>query len=355
MSKRDLYDILAVSKDATETDIKKAYKKQALKYHPDRSKEPNATEMFKQVAEAYEILSDPEKRQIYDQYGEAALKGGIPQSQDGSVPFHFRAQGFQDPFEIFQQFFGENMPEGVHVQRHSRGPRGTTVHTTSGSGWEPTGSHGFSTFNAGPRSIFDMMGDMGMGGMDDFFSSDTSVFTHRDKRRHRQQQPTDHTPDTLPPHTPVRLINLPSHSRMNNMTGRVVRFLPAQQRYTVQIDHSDEQFSIRPVNLQLLDVAVCIDGLASEPSLNGKSGTVVGFNEDSGRYCVSVDSKIVALKPQNVLIPEGCLVRVEGLASAAQHNGKIGLVAALHPTTGRYEIRFDDGSGIFVKPDNIRL
>lgn len=67
---KDYYCILGIEKGATDEDIKKAYRKQALKFHPDKNKSPQAEEKFKEVAEAYEVLSDPKKREIYDQFGE---------------------------------------------------------------------------------------------------------------------------------------------------------------------------------------------------------------------------------------------------------------------------------------------
>jgi DnaJ family protein B protein 4 len=77
---RDYYQILGISKDADEETIKKAYKTQALKWHPDRNpnKKEEAEKKFKEVAEAYEVLSDSQKRKIYDQFGEEGLKGGMP-------------------------------------------------------------------------------------------------------------------------------------------------------------------------------------------------------------------------------------------------------------------------------------
>lgn len=67
---KDYYKTLGISKGSTEEDIKKAYRKQALKWHPDKNKSAAAEEKFKEIAEAYEVLSDPKKREIYDQYGE---------------------------------------------------------------------------------------------------------------------------------------------------------------------------------------------------------------------------------------------------------------------------------------------
>ena len=77
MSKRDYYDILGVDKNASQGDIKKAYRKQALKYHPDKNPDDKqAEEKFKDAAEAYEVLSHEEKRSRYDQFGHAGMKGG---------------------------------------------------------------------------------------------------------------------------------------------------------------------------------------------------------------------------------------------------------------------------------------
>lgn len=67
---KDYYKTLGISKGATDEDIKKAYRKQALKWHPDKNKSAAAEEKFKEIAEAYEVLSDPKKREVYDKYGE---------------------------------------------------------------------------------------------------------------------------------------------------------------------------------------------------------------------------------------------------------------------------------------------
>jgi len=74
-NKRDYYEVLGVSRNASSDEIKKAFRKLALKYHPDRNNSPEATEKFKEIGEAYEVLSDPEKRRIYDQFGHEGLKG----------------------------------------------------------------------------------------------------------------------------------------------------------------------------------------------------------------------------------------------------------------------------------------
>lgn len=72
---KDYYKTLGIQKGASDEDIKKAYRKLALKFHPDKNKAADAEEKFKEIAEAYEVLSDKKKRDVYDKYGEAGLKG----------------------------------------------------------------------------------------------------------------------------------------------------------------------------------------------------------------------------------------------------------------------------------------
>ena len=97
----DYYELLGVARDISAEDLKKAYRKQAMKYHPDRNPgDKAAEEMFKKVSRAYEVLSDPQKRALYDQHGSAAFEQGA-----GPGP---GAGGFQgvDPMDIFRQMFG---------------------------------------------------------------------------------------------------------------------------------------------------------------------------------------------------------------------------------------------------------
>ncbi len=118
MSKKDYYETLGINRDASEDEIKKAYRKMAMKYHPDRNPDnPKAEEHFKEAKEAYETLSDGQKRAAYDQYGHAAFEaggmgGGSPFGQGGG------GQGF-DFSDIFGDIFGGGQRGGQrsNVQR----------------------------------------------------------------------------------------------------------------------------------------------------------------------------------------------------------------------------------------------
>ncbi|CAN5173675.1 DnaJ C-terminal domain-containing protein [soil metagenome] len=134
---KNYYDLLGVSKTATQPEIKTAYRKLALQWHPDKNKASNASDKFKEISEAYGVLSDESKRQTYDQVGHDAYSrggasgfggGGGQSGQSGQYgPFSYSSNmgsqdfdfGGADPFDIFEQFFGFRNPNGRSQKRRS--------------------------------------------------------------------------------------------------------------------------------------------------------------------------------------------------------------------------------------------
>ncbi|MHB1698667.1 MAG: molecular chaperone DnaJ [Acidobacteriaceae bacterium] len=122
VSKQDYYEILGVSRDASDQELKSSYRKLAMQFHPDRNpNNPEAEEKFKAASEAYSVLTDPEKRAAYDRYGHAAFGGGMGGGGgfDGGGPF----AGAQDLGDVFGDLFGEmfNMGGGRKASRVQRG------------------------------------------------------------------------------------------------------------------------------------------------------------------------------------------------------------------------------------------
>ncbi|MGC6404107.1 MAG: molecular chaperone DnaJ [Candidatus Comchoanobacterales bacterium] len=118
MAQQDYYDLLGVSKSANKNEIKRAYKKLAMKYHPDKNKDnPEAEKKFKEIAQAYSILSDDQKRAQYDQFGHAGFEGGAG-----------GGQGFNDFADIFKDFFGGDFADafqgGGRRQQRTRAQNG---------------------------------------------------------------------------------------------------------------------------------------------------------------------------------------------------------------------------------------
>src|SRR5215510_1690072 len=128
MAKRDYYEVLGIEKTISAEEIKKVYRKLAIKYHPDRNPgDKAAEEKFKELGEAYEVLSDGQKRATYDQYGHAAFDR---RQRAGTY-----AGGFHDPFEIFREVFGSAGMGGSIFDEFFGGGRADPSQAQRGSDW----------------------------------------------------------------------------------------------------------------------------------------------------------------------------------------------------------------------------
>ncbi|XP_048247072.1 dnaJ homolog subfamily B member 6-like isoform X4 [Haliotis rufescens] len=146
-SKADYYQVLGIPRSATESDIKKAYRKLALKWHPDKNpdKKDEAEKKFKEISEAYEVLSDKQKREVYNLYGKDGLSNPSYTNEDfndfSHAGFHFT---FRSPEEVFRDFFGTDDPFGNFFGF----PGGSSVFSSSFFDSDPFASSGFSQFSS---------------------------------------------------------------------------------------------------------------------------------------------------------------------------------------------------------------
>lgn len=166
---KDYYRTLGLKKGATDKEVKKAFRKLALKYHPDKSSEPEAADKFREIAEAYEVLRDPDRRRQYDQMGHASFS-----KESGFRPGNFN---FDDLFKDFDDLFRDFGGMDGHFKQNfgDQQKRRRRRHSTAGSGADPSGGFEFASdikfedlFHASPfmhsMDELDMFGSGGGGG-----------------------------------------------------------------------------------------------------------------------------------------------------------------------------------------------
>jgi DnaJ family protein B protein 6 len=182
---KNYYEVLEVTESATDHEIKQAYRKLAVKWHPDKNKDARAEETFKQIGEAYSVLSDPAKRREYDherRYGGRSHHGSSHAFHDmhGFHPF-----SFTDAQDIFRSFFGGQDPFS-HMERHAHGGfHHMQSRDPFGSMFGNMGMMGgfgmMDDFGHGMMSSMTMSSSGGHGGMMSFSSSSSSTSTVRDR------------------------------------------------------------------------------------------------------------------------------------------------------------------------------
>lgn len=354
VSSNDYYQVLGVERMASEAELTKAYKKLALKYHPDKNPDSHekSEEDFKRVNEAYEVLRNPEKRRVYDQVGKEGLQGGAgagagPFGGGGGMPGG--GMTAEQAEELFRAVFGGGLGGaggdpfagllgglgGGAAPGGGRLPPGTRVVFSSG------GPRGEDAFGAGPdlSSVFG-----GFGGMAGYPSA---------SRAPRQRRPEP--PYVVPRGTPVLVTGLLKAPEHNGQQGRVEGWDESRGRYQVRLEKQGDMgeetvLSLRPQNItQLLRVEVV--GLESKPELNGRKGEI--FNYD-GRYRVLVDSPALALglQPGNCLLEAGSRVILGSLASS-DFNGQMAQIVEVDREAARYVVRCQNGKTIKVKYENV--
>mmetsp|Transcript_12062 Transcript_12062/g.28320 ORF Transcript_12062/g.28320 Transcript_12062/m.28320 type:complete len:343 (-) Transcript_12062:82-1110(-) len=330
----DYYQVLGVDRNATDNEIAKAYKKLALKYHPDKNPDNKeaAEENFKVITEAYEVLHDPEKKKAYDQFGKQGVQSG---GGDGV--------SFQHADQIFKTFFGGGDPFSMFF---------------GGDDDEP-GSSGFFSMGhgmpGGPNVVFRTGGMPGGGppGMGGFFDLGGRGMKGHGKGRASAPQPPPHA---MPNGTRVTVRGLTKAQEHNGKSGKTTAWDAAKGRYDVQLE-DENMISLRPSNLTQ-QCTVKIVGIESQPELNGQSGTILNYHQEQGRYQVRLNSKMpngrdtVGLQPANVILEVNTRVSTQGLSNE-QYNGQMARIREYDQAAMRYTVECQNGKQIKIKLDNV--
>ena len=336
-SGRDFYAILGVPRDVDDDALKKAYKRAAIKWHPDRhvkkaeAEKKAAEEKFKEVAEAFEILSDKNKRAIYDQYGE----DGLRQDGSGMPP---GAGGF--PGGGAGGFGARGFPGGVHFSFSSSGMGG-------GGGMDAARAQQMFAQFFGGGGLGGMMGDdddpfaslLGGGGMMGGGMMGGMPGMVGGRRRRRRSRP-----DQLAQGTLVTIVGLKEGGQHNGSVARVAEFDEERSRYVVSLEGGDGQsLAVRPQNLRQVVQKARVVGIKDQEGLNGRVVSAATYDKTTKRYrCEGLkgDRSVLALKPENVMLPNECRVTIDGVQSRPALNGRVGSVVGVE--ADRYVVQLPE-------------
>jgi curved DNA-binding protein CbpA len=305
LNSNNYYEVLGVKKNASNIDIKRAYKKLAIKYHPDKNKnnKKDAEEKFKKISEAYSVLSDKNKKQQYDQFGKVDFGGnnnGVPgfnMSNDQAEQIFAAFFGGRDPFNMF---FDENLNMGGF------GARGTNIFVNSN----------FGNFN-------------------------------------NLRKPNIPKNNTIKSGINIIVKNLIKSPQQNNKMGTVERYILEKNRYIVQLQDGSK-ISLKHENLQqILDVV--IHDIIKIPSLNGKNGKLIGSNINKNKYKVIVDDKLILLKASNIILQNDACVQIKNIHTQPLLNGKRGRIIDYDKLNHKYIINIEGNRNIKIKPQNLSL
>lgn len=294
------YEVLGLNKNVSDDDIRKAYKKIALKYHPDKN--PNnkeeAEKNFKKINEAYSILGDKEKRKNYDTFG----KSGLENNFNG---FKFSNS---DAHNIFSSFFNRRDPFEMMFNNDGF--------------FEEFSSFGNTKFHTKSR-FFNINN----------FQNDNIIKINNNRI--------------------VIIKYLKKNREKNGKIGKIVNYNINRERYDVYIKETDENISLKFDNL-LQVISIEIINLVNKIHLNGAKGKVIGMNESKDIYKISVDNKIINIKNNNIIMENNTIIKIFGLDNY-NYNGLLGIINSYDRDTNRYFIKIRNNKILKLKPNNVHL
>jgi curved DNA-binding protein CbpA len=310
MADTDYYKILGISKNASSAEIKKAYRKLAIKYHPDKNKEnkDKAEEKFKEISEAYDVLSDDEKRRNYDQFGKAGLNNNPHMSQQHAQEMFSTFFGGQDPFNMF---FNDDFGPGFQINING------------------------NAFN--------------LGGNPGFRTSNHSNFRRQNSFRNN---PDENTPfDKISYDKQVLIFGLVNNPELNNTTGTIKSFNKEKNRYNVKTEDY-KLVALKPDNIKEI-INFKATNLHSQKNLNGKIGQVIGMDHTTNRYRVILDNNMISLKQENIIVNQGHCVKLQGIISQPYLNNRTVKIKDFDLNSNKYIVQISESKLIKVKLDNI--
>jgi len=296
MPDRNLYKVLEIDKNASDQEIKKAYRKLAMKYHPDKNKDnKDAEDKFKEINEAYEVLSNKNKKKMYDEYGDVDLNNGHPMSTNDIFNDFF---GGQNPFKTFDDdnFFNIKNNYGTNT-------RTKFVFTTNNMG----GFNGFQNIHTKKENIF---------------------LKYIKKKK-------------------ATIRNLKNNLSYNDIQGEIIDYdkgkftlLIGKKKLKLNFDNVLQNVQIKVINLE---------------NLENKTGKIIGFINDFNKYKVKIDNKFIGIGSSNLIIDNNILVKVQNIKSQPHLNGEICLLKSYDKKTNKYVISTEDNKNYKLNIKNIFL
>lgn len=303
------YRILDVPKNVSQEELKKVYRKLALKWHPDKNvnNKELAEKNFKNISEAYDILSDPQKRRIYDQVGKDGFKntGGVG------------AYDFSNAQELFKNFFNNSdiFENIINKKRKS-------------------------------KFVSNIEKEIGIDIDDLLFSK---------MRKKRKEKNIYLIKTCLENGSKVIIDGLINNSYLNGKIGKIESYNTNKHRYTLNIidDTIDEIVSIKESNIIQKIYNIKLKNMIKTPKLNNKIGNIVGWDAYRRRIQIKLDNTNIYVKMNNIIFPTETLVYIKNLENNDFYNNKLGKIVSYNDS--KYILNLYGNTNIRIHCDNISI